>query len=113
MDKQISSTYRELLTAEAIAAAGTVTTDVIDLTQSSGKIKIQSTITGSGTLKLELLESLDGITWIENATDIVTGLTAGSALTARDCGVSCYIKIKATETGEAEAVALTLGVTAQ
>lgn len=113
MDKQISSVYREMLTAEAIAASGEVTTEAIDLTQSSGKIKIQTAITGSGTFKLELLESLNGVDYILNSTEIASGLTAGNALSTFDCGVSGKIKIKVTETGGTDSGVLTLGLSAQ
>jgi hypothetical protein len=111
--KQIQSLYRELLTAEAIAASGTKTTDLVDLTQSTGKLKLQYTITGDGTFQIEVAESLSGITYITNGTEVATGLVKGSGIVAVDLGVSCYDKFIVTETGGADGGVVTLGIAAQ
>jgi hypothetical protein len=108
------------LTAKEIAASGTFTSVAIEPAvligtqraqlKANGYFAAQITVTGSGTIKVEYLCSNDGVTYVEpeGASDIVSGMTAGTKYVAFQPPVSRYQKIKVTETGGASTATVTV-----
>jgi hypothetical protein len=113
-----------LFSAEAIVAGGSSTSAAIDLRNIAqlGYFSIQLVVTGDGTAKVEYLCSNNNSVFIEpsGASDIVTGFTSTSgpggdgkgfySFAPETCG---WIKIKVTETGTLNAIAVTLDIAIQ
>lgn len=97
----------EVFSAEVLAASGTATSDAVK-TDGSVVYRFQYTTTGTGTTKIELLESLDGVTYVTNSTALGTTLAAGTALIDLAPKASSFIKLKITEDGGAAAATVTL-----
>lgn len=100
------------VTTETIAASGTSTSDAIDISKKDNLqwiFGLQITTTGTGTLKIELLVSNDGVTYAdpEGFGDIDTTLAAGSSFHDFDPPAFKYFKFKFTEDGGANAVNIT------
>lgn len=121
-DREI--TVIKLFDAQSIAASGNASSIAIDLQRyaMNGFFSVQYLITGDGTLKLEYNLSHDGATYIEpsSASDIGSSLTktTGPGANGKDIlpfspELSQYLKIKATETGTAQAAVLTLWIAIQ
>lgn len=112
MDKTINVEQTQLLASESIDASGDATTGIVKLSHTTGKTGLQYEITGDGTIKIEALESINGIDYITNGTEVATGLTKtpGKGLVAHDAGVNRFIKFKVTETGGANGVVVSLWV---
>ena len=117
-------TTTRLLNAATIAANGSSTSASIDLRNiaQNGLFSIQLALTGDGTAKVEYQVSNNNSIFIEpaSASDIASGFTKTSgpggdgkgfySFEPEPCG---FLKIKVTETGSAQAVAVTLDIAIQ
>lgn len=118
MKGQRPITTIKLFSNESIAASGSATSVAVDLREiaQEGRFSVYSAITGSGTVKIEYLVAPeeDG-TYIEpaGASDVATGLAAGSAAASFSPVVAPFLRIKATETGGANGVGLSLWLNVQ
>lgn len=118
MKGQRPVTTIKLFSSQNIAASASATSGAVDLREiaQEGRFSIYATVTGSGTLKLEYLVApeKDG-TFIEpaGASDVATGLTAGNAAASFSPVLAPFLKIKATETGGAQGVTLSLWLNIQ
>lgn len=100
------------ISTDTIAASETYTTEAYDATQLTGYFSLQWTVTGDGTMKAEVLVSNDGVTFNDIDSDIITGQTKTSGIsgtnmksfTVTPCN---QFKIKFTETGGANSIAVT------
>jgi len=123
-DREI--TVIKLFDAQSIAASGNASqpAEGIDLQRfaQGGNFSVQYLITGDGTLKLEYNLSNDGATYVEptGASDIGSSLTKttgpggdGKDILSFNPMLARYLKIKATETGTAQAAVLTLWLAIQ
>ena len=109
MDKNIILGFRQLQSdgswAEtagtvSLAKAGTLTSDAIDISQTQGIIQIQveHASDGAATLTGEILESVDGVTYVENGTGFGDTIAKDTpTLYTHDAKANRYIKIKITE----------------
>ena len=109
MDKNIQLTFFQLQSdgswAEAAATVtlakdGTLTSDAIDIGQTSGIIQIQVSHAsdGAATITGEVLESVDGVTYVENATGFGDTIAkATPTLYTHDAKANRFFKIKITE----------------
>lgn len=106
----------KIFNASSVAASGSITSDAIwlDNLQPNGYFAIQTTLTGTGTAKIEILVTADeqnessttqlGFMLPTSGSSIATGLTVGSyyhTVTLPPCN---GFKIKLTETGGANAI---------
>lgn len=113
MKGQRPITTIKLFSAQSIAASGSATSEAVDLREISqeGRFSVYATVTGSGTLKLEYLVSPEkGGTFIEpaGASDAATGLISGNSAASFTPVLAPFLEIKATETGGAQGVTLSL-----
>jgi hypothetical protein len=109
--------------AVTIAANGNYTSGAIDLREivQNGIFSLEYLITGDGTCKIEyFLCSTKGGTYVEPTTaqDIGSGLTKTSGTSGRDVitftpEMAPFMKLKVTETGEANSVVVTLKLNIQ
>ena len=102
-------------TSLEIAASGNDTEDIeLYKYRPEGFASLQITITGSGTAKITHLSSNDGTTFntFDGATDIVTAMTAGSAIYQFDLPFAKYLRLKIEETGGANSITITKAVLA-
>ena len=95
-----------------IAASGSYTTEAFDCSGLNGFFALQWLVTGDGTMKAEVLVSIDGSTFLEIDADIITAQTkstgiSGNNMTAFEVTPCNQFKIKFTETGGANSVAVT------
>lgn len=98
-----------------IAASGTFTSEAIDMAKYSNewRLSLQFTVTGDGTLKIEVLSSNDGVNFVDTAVDVIVGAvkTGGPATNGKyapatvTIPVARWIKLLFTETGGAQSVA--------
>ena len=109
MKKNIDIIVTNLFTTEALGISGTATSDTIDLSVSGGGCRFQYAITGSGTVKVEALESVDGTNFIVNGTPIGSTLNGSGFLTYDAAGIP-YVKFKITEDGATDTATVTLDV---
>jgi len=99
---------------EAIAGSGNIESDVIELHKykPEGFFSIQLTTVGtSSQVKVEYLLSLDGVTYVDCGTDIVTGFTPSTNIYAFPTGepvIAPYMKFKVTETAGNDVSSCTL-----
>jgi len=98
-----------------ITASASLTSSVVSVNASRGYFSLQYTVTGTGTCKFEYLCSNDGTTYAEptDATDIASGVTAGSGFVGFRPPPCKYLKVKCTETGGANAVTVTATLAVQ
>lgn len=92
--------------------AGTLTSNAIDMSQTSGNFRVQAKHTGTGapTLKIEVAESVDGLTYVTNGTPLVADLAKDTpALYDFDAKASQKIKIIVTE-NDVAATEVTLSI---
>ena len=113
-----------LFSAEAIVASGSSTSSAIDLRNiaQNGYFSIQLVVTGDGTAKVEYQCSNNNSVFMEpeSAVDIISGFTKTSgpggdgkgfySFSPETCG---WLKIKVSETGGAQAIAVTLDIAIQ
>lgn len=109
--------------SETIAASGTATSPVIDLDslRSEGNFSVKLTLTGSGTCKLEyLLAETDTATFLlpASAVDIISSFTSSSGTSGVDIipfslELAPKMKIKATETGGANSITISVKLIVQ
>lgn len=101
----------QIFDAEALLASGTATSAAVDLSKaSSGLVGVQYTVAGSGTVKIEALESINGSDYVTNGTAVATSLTVGTGLDSHDAAANRSVKFKITETGTTDAAAVSLWV---
>ena len=94
------------ITTGEIAASGSFTSDAFIARGIEGDATLQWTVTGDGTLKIEVLPSNDGVVFNDIVDDIVTGQTKTSGISGTNMiafGIPpCdQVKFKFTETGGA------------
>ena len=111
MKKNIDIIVTNLFAAEALGISGNAESSMIDLSYSSGSCQLQYAITGSGTVEIEALESVDGINYITNGTPLGSTLT-GSGFVSYDAAGIPYVKFKITEDGGVATAGVTLDVAA-
>jgi len=109
MNKNIILTFRQLQSdgswAEdaatvSLAKDGTLTSDAVDISHTSGIIQIQISHAsdGAATVTGEILESVDGVTFVENATGFGDTIAkATPTIYCHDAKANRFIKIKITE----------------
>jgi hypothetical protein len=125
MRKVAPITTFKLFSAEAILASGSATSEAIDLRlhAPNGIFSIQYAVTGDGTVKFEYnLGSTETGDFVEpsTASDIASSIvkTSGPGSDGKDIvsftpELAPFMKIVVTETGTAEAVAVTLWLNIQ
>ena len=114
----------DLFTTEAISASGSATSMNIDLNQPqpAGYFSVYVELTGTGTGQVTYELSNDGTNYLtpSSAADIVTAHTAasGPGSDGKDIysftpELGAYMRIKVTETGGANAIAVTVVLAVQ
>jgi hypothetical protein len=98
-----------------IAASQTNDTDLTiePMRRNDGFFSLQSTLTGSGTAKIQYQVSNDGDNWNTGATDIVTAQTAGTAFYTFAPPVAAFMRILVTETSTTDSVSLVMTLAVQ
>lgn len=95
----------------AVAANSNKTTMEVDLASrvKAGFFSLGYTVTGSGTFKLEYQASLDNATWVTPSQGNTIGedLTAGSDILSFAPIPCAFMRIKITETGTSDPIAIT------
>ena len=85
----------------SLAKDGTLTSNAIDISQTNGIIQIQvshANAAGAPTLLVEVQESVDGVTFVTEATEIVTALAKDTPMLYNyDAEANRFIKIIITE----------------
>jgi hypothetical protein len=116
MDKNIILGFRQLQSAGSwaetaatvsLAKAGTLTSNAIDISQTQGIIQIQAyhASDGAATITGEILESVDGVTYVQNGTGFGDAIAkATPTLYTHDAKANRFIKIKITEDNVAATV---------
>ena len=113
---------KTIFSAEAIVASASATSSEIDLAsiKPSGYFSLQVTVTGDGTAKLTYSISNDGTTYVTptGAPDIKTAHvkttgTSGTDIYSFSIEPARYLKIIVTETGGANAIAVTATIAIQ
>lgn len=124
MDKNITISLKQLQSdgkwsedeagLVVLAQAGTLTSDALDISHTRGEIQIQveHTKAGAPTITGEILESVDGITFVENGTGFGDAIAKDvPTLFYHDAKANRHIKIKITEDNTAPTdVTLSLGI---
>ena len=114
MDKNVILGFFQLFTGEVLIATGTAeTADPIHMELTGGNIRIQAEVTaGTGTIKCEVKESVDGVTYVTNSTPVFSTQASGAGVTLSDfdCKASRFIKILVTEDGGAQPATFTLSI---
>ncbi|MFZ2809448.1 MAG: hypothetical protein WAZ60_23945 [Desulfosalsimonadaceae bacterium] len=108
---KLRTTGTTTITSGTIALSQSYTSEAYDATQLQGFFSLQWTVTGDGTMKAEVLVSNDGVTFHDLDSDITTGQTKSTGtggVNMADFEVTpCnQIKIKFTETGGANSIAV-------
>ena len=121
MDKNILVTFRQLQSdgswkedaaTVSLLQDGTLTSDAIDLSHTGGIVQIQISHAsdGAATVTGEIEESVDGVTFVENATGFGDAIAkATPTIYSHDAKANRFIKIKITEDDTAATV-VTLSV---
>lgn len=108
MNRNVEPDVTTVFNSQAVTAGGDSTSDAIAVGKAGGSFSIQSTITGSGTLKIEYLCSNDGSTFTAPSSNgIATGLTAGTYFHSFTPPVCLFLKVKTTETGSSDPATIT------
>ena len=105
----MTTEMKQAFNEEALLTSGTATSEAYQ-TRGATAFRFQYTITGTGTVEIEIMESLDGVTYATNATAIGSTLAAGTALLDLTAKPSVYVKFKVTEDGGAAAAGISLYV---
>ena len=96
----------------SLAKAGTKTSDAIDISQTNGIIQIQveHASDGAATITGEILESVDGVTYVENGTGFGDTIAKDTCtLYTHDAKANRFIKLKVTE-ADVAATVVTLSI---
>ena len=97
---QSDGSWKETAGTVSLAKDGTLTSDAIDISQTQGIIQIQveHASDGAATITGEVLESVDGVTYVENGTGFGDTIAkATCTLYTHDAKANRFIKIKITE----------------
>lgn len=109
MDRAKSLEVVKIMDAVTIAASGTSTSTAQFLADAgSGVVGLQFLVAGSGTVKVEAQESIDGATFVTNTTAVAASLTAGTTLDTHDAGHNSVVKFLVTETGGASTATVSI-----
>lgn len=108
---KLRNTNTVTISTGTISASGSYTTDAYNCSELQGYFSLQWTVTGDGTMKAEVLVSNDGNTFVEIDPDIITGQTKTSGMSGTNMAdfdvTPCnQLKIKFTETGGANSIAV-------
>jgi hypothetical protein len=108
---KLRNTNTVSISSGTIAASGSYTTDAYDATELNGYFSLEWTVTGDGTMKAEVLVSNGGSVFHDLDTDITTGQTKSTGTSG--CNMASFkvtpcnqLKIKFTETGTADTIAV-------
>jgi hypothetical protein len=101
------------ITTGTIAASGTFTSQPVELVRNEGFFSLQSTLTGSGTAKIQWQESNDGENYNTASTDLYTAQTAGTIKESFAPQLSKFIRILVTETSTTDSVSLVMTLAVQ
>ena len=120
MDHNKSTTIKEILTAEEIAAGESAYSEVLDVFQLAGNASLQIEVTGDGTAKIEWVGTNDEDALVaafikpNNANDIVTAFTKtsgpgsdGKHIYPFNVSLVKRMAIKVTETSTTDSVTVT------
>ena len=91
----------------SLAKAGTLTSDAIDISQCEGIVNIQVSHAsdGAATITGEILESVDGETFVQNATGFGDNIAKDTpTIYSHDAKANRFIKVKITEDNVAATV---------
>jgi hypothetical protein len=111
--KEVSEMIKLRVTGTVSVSTGTILpsgvylSDAFDASQLQGNFSLQWTITGAGTLKIEVLVSNDGVNFHELDADIAVGQLVGTGMAAFDVTVCNQLKLKFTETAGADPIVVT------
>ena len=108
---KLRSTGTFTISTGTVAASGSYTTDALDCSGLQGLFSLQWTVTGDGTMKAEVLVSNDGNTFLELDADITTAQvktsgTSGNNMTDFEVTPCNFMKLKFSETGGANSIAV-------
>ena len=99
--------WAETVNTVALAKGASLTSSAIDISQTEGEVGVQAlhASEGAATLLVEVLESIDGVTFVLNSTQLVAALAKSTtALYTHDARANRHIKIKVTENNIAATV---------
>ena len=108
-----STTLYQAFSAEAIAKSGVAYTDIIPIDKLAGRASLHIILTGTGTGQFQCVASNDETDAVTDfvipngMADIVTAQTVGTALYTFTPPCARRMAIKVTETGGANAIAVT------
>lgn len=108
---KLRNTNTVTISTGTISASGSYTTDAYDCSELQGYFSLQWTVTGDGTMKAEVLTSNDGVNFNDIESDITTSQTktsgiSGTNMDSFEVAPCNQIKIKFTETGGADTIAV-------
>ena len=108
---KMRTTGSTTITSGNIPLSQSYTSEAYDVTQLQGFFSLQWTVTGTGTMKAEVLTSNDGVTFNDVDPDITTAQTAstgisGVNMTDFEVTTCNQIKIRFSETGGLAAIAV-------
>lgn len=111
MIKLLKSNTVQIATG-TIVASDSYTSDAYDVTSLDGFFSLQWTVTGDGTLTIEVLVSNDGEVFNDIDADITTGQLktsgiSGTNMAAIDPTTCNFIKLKFTETSTTDSISVT------
>ena len=110
---QSDGSWAETAGTVSLAQDGTLTSDAIDISQTLGIVQIQVSHAsdGAATITGEILESVDGVTFVENATGFGDTIAKDTpTIYSHDAKANRFIKIKITE-DDVAATVVTLSLT--
>lgn len=113
MDKNVILGFFQLFSGEVLIASGTAESDAIHMELSGGNVRVQAEVTaGTGTIKCEVEESVDGVDYVTNGTPMFSTQASGAGITLTDfdAKASRFIKILVTEDGGAQPATFTLSI---
>jgi len=87
-----------------ILASGVFTSDAFDVSGVEGFFSLEWVLTGSGTMKAEVLVSNHGVTFHDIEADIIAGQTVGTSMKSFTVSPCKQIKIKFTETSAGDTI---------
>ncbi len=98
---QSDGSWAEGVATLALLQAGTKTSEAIDISQCEGIVQIQvehASSAGAATITGKILESVDGLTFVENGTGFCATLAKDTpTIYSHDAKANRFIQIKVTE----------------
>ena len=114
MNKDIAISERRLFNAQALAKngdSGDSAEAFADLSKTTGECKLQYAITGSGTVKIEVKESIRSGVYITKSPELGTTLTGSGIITYDAAGIP-FVNFVITEDGGADPENVTMWLSA-